>query len=287
MKITRRNALKSALAIPACRLTAAHGSPRTGRLADVGWVWEGQGLDPGVYPSIFGVGEGCKYFGLTRAVYIFHPNDALAMEKLKHLDEIVCDITKWRFKRNDDGGTVHWADSSPDAVKKEADNVSRLSLKYTNITGAFHDDMWGLVRREGYGPDKYGEIYRAVKANNPKLKLWVVVYTSELKQNWAPFAPYIDVVNLWEGSSRNLTDLENNIARCRDVFPGKPINMGCYMRDYGLREPVAMNLLKHQWECVARGVDNGALAGYSILATVLIDGQQEQARWIRDFIAAN
>ena len=51
--------------------------------------------------------------------------------------------------------------------------------------------------------------------------------------------------------------------------------------------PVAMNLLKHQWECVARGVRDDTLAGYSILATVLIDGQQEQARWIRDFIAAN
>ncbi len=287
MKVTRRNAIRTALVLPACGLAGKKASPRTSRLADVGWVWEGQGLDPGVYPSIFGVGEGCKYFGLKRAVYIFHPNDELAMDKLKDLDEVVCDITKWRFKRNEDGGTVHWADSSPDAVKREAKNVGRLSLKYPNITGAFHDDMWGLVRREGYGPDQYGEIYRAVKADNPKLKLWVVVYTRELKENWAPFAPYIDVVNLWEGSSKNLTELETNIARCREVFPGKPINMGCYMRDYGLREPVAMNLLKHQWECVARLVKNGTLAGYSILATVLIDGQQEQARWIRDFIAAN
>jgi hypothetical protein len=287
MRITRRNVLRSALAIPAFRLPRVYSASKTGRLAEVGWVWEGQGLDPGVYPSIFGVGEGCKYFGLTRAVYIFHPNDELAMEKLKHLDEIVCDITKWRFKRNEDGGTVHWADSHPDAVKKEAENVGRLSLKYPNITGAFHDDMWGLVRREGYGPDRYGEIHKAVKANNPKLKLWVVVYTSELKQNWAPFAPYIDVVNLWEGNSRNLPELENNIARCRELFPGKPINMGCYMRDYGLREPVAMDLLKHQWECVARGVKEGTLAGYSVLAAVLIDGQQEQARWIRDFIASN
>ena len=287
MKMTRRSVLESALAVPARILAKPDSDSKVRRLADVGWVWEGQGLDPGVYPSIFGVGEGCKYFGLRRAVYIFHPNDELAMEKLKHLDEIVCDITKWRFKRNDDGGTVHWADSHPDAIKKEAENVGRLSLKYPNIRGAFHDDMWGLVRREGYGPDKYGEIQKAVKAWNPELKLWVVVYTSELKQNWAPFVPLIDVVNLWEGNSRNLPDLKNNIARCRELFPGKPINLGCYLRDYGLREPVAMNLLKQQWDCVAQGVEEGTLMGYSVLGTVLIDGHQEQARWIRDFIAAN
>jgi hypothetical protein len=284
MNMTRRSALKAALALP---VAAATGRANPARLADVGWVWEGQGLDPGVYPSIFGVGEGCKYFGLSRAVYIFHPNDELAMGKLKHLDEVVCDITKWRFKRNADGGTVHWADSSPEAIRKEAANVGALSLKYPNITGAFHDDMWGLVRREGYGPDKYGEIYQAVKARNPKLKLWVVVYTSELNEKWALFAPYIDVVNLWEGDSHKLPQLESNIERCRKLFPGKPINMGCYMRDYGRVAPVEMPLLKQQWECVARGVRDGALAGYSILATVLIEGQQEQARWIRDFIAAN
>ncbi len=258
------------------------------KLRDVGWVWEGQGLDPGVFPSIFGVGEGAKYFGVDRAIYIFHPNDELAMEKLRPLKEVACDITKWRFKNTPDGrGTIHWADSKPEAVRKEAEHVSQLSLKYRNITGAFHDDMWGLVKREGYGPEQYGEIYKAAKSANSKLRQWVVVYTRELGEEWKPFAPYIDVVNLWEGKSVNLPGLDENIAHCREVFPGKPINMGCYMRDYGLRQPVAMDLLKSQWESVLRGVSNGTLAGFSILAAVLIDGQQEQARWIRDFIKAN
>ena len=39
-------------------------------MADVGWIWEGQGFDPGVYPSIFGVGEGAEYFGLRKVCYI-------------------------------------------------------------------------------------------------------------------------------------------------------------------------------------------------------------------------
>ena len=34
-------------------------------LRDVGWVWEGQGIDPQVPPSIYGLGQGARYFGLV------------------------------------------------------------------------------------------------------------------------------------------------------------------------------------------------------------------------------
>ncbi len=50
--------------------------------------------------------------------------------------------------------------------------MSRLSLKYPNVTGAFHDDMLGLLRREGVTAERYGEVYAAVKSANPALKLW-------------------------------------------------------------------------------------------------------------------
>ena len=52
---------------------------RPQKLADVGWIWEGQGLIGGVDPSIFGVGEGAEYFGLKKICYMFHPNDALSL----------------------------------------------------------------------------------------------------------------------------------------------------------------------------------------------------------------
>src|SRR4030065_280954 len=42
---------------------------------DLGWVWEGQGIDPKVPPSIYGLGQGARYFGLSRVNYLFHPND--------------------------------------------------------------------------------------------------------------------------------------------------------------------------------------------------------------------
>jgi len=48
-----------------------------------------------------------------------------------------------------------------------------------------------------------------------------------------------------------------------------------------------MDLLKGQWECLLRHVEDGTVDGYSILGAVLIDVHQEQVNWVRDFIAAN
>jgi hypothetical protein len=258
------------------------------RLSDAGWVWEGQGLDPGVDPSIFGVGEGCEYFGLTRACFMFHPNTELAMRKLAHLDEVVCDIAKWRFRRTDDGGVAHWVDAAPASVRREAALVSRLSCDFPNVTGAIHDDMRGLIKRESWAPEQYAEVYEALHSRNPALKLWAVVYTHELEPGeWTGYEPFMDVVNLWVWEARNLPHLDRYIARCRGLFPGKPLNLGCYLRDYPTVAPVPMDLLRLQWETLLRHLEAGTVDGFSILATVLIDGHQEQANWVRDFIRAN
>lgn len=254
-------------------------------LRDVGWCWEGQGLDPGVEPSILGVGDGCRFFGLTRANYMFHPNTEFAMQHMAWLDEVTCDIAKWMYKDTAGGGSEHWVDARPERVRQEAALVSRLSLDYPNITGAFHDDMLGLARREHMTPEQYADVHAAMKSANPALKLWVVVYTHELDApEWAAFGQFIDIVNLWVWKSEELGQQDEAIARCREVFPGKPIIMGAYLRDYPMQAPVPLDRVRVQWESIARNIESGALSGFSILSGNLIDGQLEQAQWIRDFL---
>ena len=254
-------------------------------MRSAGWVWEGQGLDPGVHPSVFGVGEGAAYFGLSRAHHMFHPNDALAMNKLSGLDEVVCDISKWRFRDTEGGGSACYGDATFETVLAEAANVGRLSLDYPNVTGAIHDDMKGLVEREGIAADQYAEIHAALRRENPDLKLWAVVYTHELDApTWAAFLPYIDVVNLWVWNASDLHTLDDGLARCVAVFAPRPIVIGCYLRDYPTQAPVPMDRVRYQWEWIAASLAEGKIAGYAILGTVLIDGQQEQAGWIREFI---
>ena len=48
-----------------------------------------------------------------------------------------------------------------------------------------------------------------------------------------------------------------------------------------------MSALQHQWELIPGMLEDGRINGYEIIATVLLDGHQEQATWIRDFIASH
>jgi len=112
---------------------------------------------------------------------MFHPNTPFALQHLSWLDEVTCDIAKWKFKDSANGGAEHWVDATPETVRNEAALVSRLSVEFPNLTGAFHDDMLGLIRREKFTPEQYAEVYAAVKSANPDLKLWIVVYTHELE----------------------------------------------------------------------------------------------------------
>jgi len=66
-----------------------------GSMAEAGWVWEGIGFDPGVEPTVYGVGEGATYFGVPGANFIFHPNNEVNFAKLSHVPKVTGDISKW------------------------------------------------------------------------------------------------------------------------------------------------------------------------------------------------
>ena len=260
-------------------------------LKDVGWVWEGQPLcpGPGVPPSIFGAGEGAVYFGLHRVCYVYGPNTDLAMQKLSNFEEVVCDTTKWEFRYMED--TESWKGyCSEDLLSTaiaEASKVSKLSLKYPNITGVTHDDMFGLYRKEGCSSKQYAEIYDALHSVNSALKFWAgAVMTNKLDSPiLKTFLPFVDIINLWVWNSTDLPQLDETIVQWRKAFPNKPIILGCYLRDFSTHSPVPMDLLRFQWERIPHYLDKGLINGYSILGTALIDGHQEQAEWVRDFIA--
>ncbi|MCP4640724.1 MAG: hypothetical protein GY851_09840 [bacterium] len=256
------------------------------KLCDVGWVWEGQGLDPGVHPSIFGVGEGAEYFGLRKVHFMFHPTNELALEKLSAMDEVICDVSKWCFKDTENGGSDHYVDASVERVCREAEDLSRLSLKFDNITGGFFDDMKGLMLREGHGHTSCAQVRDALRAHNDRLELEAVVYSRELDQPefWEPLIPYVDIVSFWVWGYPHLEDLERDLDRCRALFEGKPIRMGCYLRDYPSAAPMPMDAMRHQWDVVVKALGDGRITGFDVLGTVLIDGHQEQARFVRDFI---
>lgn len=255
---------------------------------DVGWVWEGQGIDPKVPPSIYGLGQGARYFGLSRVNFLFHPNDVPALRLLQDYEEVTCDITKWGWEWNADGRPKCKATSDPATMQSEGENVARLARQFRNVTGVYCDDLLGLMKHFKYAPRDFGNVRSAIRDADPRLKLWSVVYTHELEQAdfWTQMRPHIDVVTLWIWKSENIGRMPEEVERCRRQFPDKPIVMGVYLRDYPKVAPVPVDLVKRQMEGIAHLVRKGDLTGYSILGAVLIDGHRAQADAVRDFIAA-
>ena len=98
--------------------------------------------------------------------------------------------------------------------------------------------------------------------------------------------PHIDVVTLWIWKSEDIGRMREYVEECRKLFPNKPIVMGVYLRDYTKVAPIPVARVLSQMEGVSDLIDEGQLAGYSILGAVLIDGHRPQADAVRDFIAA-
>ncbi|HNV23176.1 MAG TPA: hypothetical protein PKM22_16090, partial [Candidatus Hydrogenedentes bacterium] len=168
-------------------------------MADAGWVWEGQGLDPGVHPSIFGVGDGAEFFGVRRVHFLFHDTTPLALRRLAHLDEVVPDISKWRFRDSENGGSECYCDGRPETVRAEAEKASQFSLEFPNVTGGYYDDMKGLMTKFGHGAAECARIHDALRSRNPRLRLHTVVYSHELDPPgfWQELLPFMDVVTFW------------------------------------------------------------------------------------------
>ncbi|HOE11933.1 MAG TPA: hypothetical protein PLQ35_13430 [bacterium] len=293
MTIGRREFLQQS-ALASSVLMAGHSElsaskKKATRLRDVGWAWEGQGLDPHVPPSIYGLGQGTTYLGLQRANFLFHPTDEYALGLLANLKEITCDITKWETFWDKDGHLRFDCFGGAERKMDEAKRISLLSKTFPNITGVFFDDLKGRMGHDKVSPEQIAEIFAAAHTCNPNLKRWAVVYTGELGEValWKSLAPSIDVVNLWIWHSKDIETQESEVNRAREIFPDHEFIMGCYLRDYTMVAPIPVEQVMLQMNGVLRMLEKDLIQGFSILGSVLIDSHRPQADAVRDFIAAN
>lgn len=258
-------------------------------LKDTGWVWEGLGFDPGVLPSIYGVGEGATYFGLPGANFIFHDNNDVTLSKLSHVQRVTGDISNWVwYETTAATGRFTFAqgrEDDPKSVAAEAEKLGQLALRHKHVVGAFIDDTHGVAKHANYTPQTPARIKEALCRHNPGLDLWIVVYTHEFGEPyWSDWLEHVDVINLWVWECRNLPHLDEYIRKARKLFPSQRLVMGVYLRDYPTRAPVPIEMLRVELEAIARHVESGELDGFNILAACLIDQHPEQAEFVRDFI---
>jgi hypothetical protein len=244
--ISRRNVIKGIAALPIVATLDSNvpgappeqSKPKPSRLADVGYVWEGQGFNRYLFPSIYGVGEGVRYFGLNKMVYMYHPNTRVAMEKLTSYSEVICDISKWKVRGQEDNSILKYHDGKIETKLEEARAVSDLSVQFPNVKGGYDDDLMGMIKKQGYTPDQYAPVYHELKRKTPTTNFGPWSTLTSLKKSSGPSLLPIWISSAFGSGKRKIfqtwIDISIAVARC---FPANRLVWGV-IYEIGRRAPL-------------------------------------------------
>lgn len=233
------------------------------------WVW-GYVMDriPGKVPflpfqSYCSLETACSYFGAENAVFM---NSTHSMESLndqlfgylKNCRQVVCGLEHGHYL-------------------EAAERVSDFSLSHPNVEGAVIDDFLDEVGdyykgpSAGMPPEELKAIQQALKKHNPALKLYVVRYTRQSKEDLLPYLDYFDVLNLWIWhSTRDFWEASylDEIAKFRKLYR-KPIMQGLFIHHYGFcdneQPPMDPELMNIQCERIGAELRQGHIDSWCLL----------------------
>lgn len=153
---------------------------------------------------------------------------------------------------------------------------------YPAIEAVLLDDMSSIGIDKGFKPEHIGKIRKLLDEHCPRIKTWGVVYTMNFdRPDIEDYMRELDVISLWTWHAKDVVNLEQNVARVRESFPGKPIVVGLYLYDYGEGRRMPMDLLELQCETALSLLSDGQVQGLVFLTIVNdVETVEWSARWI-------
>ncbi|HQE84524.1 MAG TPA: twin-arginine translocation signal domain-containing protein [Candidatus Hydrogenedentes bacterium] len=202
---------------------------------------------PGVYDGMFGLPRNSRMTPVEAAKYLGTPNIMFiraAGKPAYPFEEYAA-----AFK---DVKKLQWSitGSSGATSNEEREYVLRLAASMPNITGLYMDDFFNFAREGQEGSMTVGEV-KAIRdrmtINGRRLELGIVVYTADkFDDRMRPYLELCDEISLWSWSAKELDELEANFAKLKELAPGKRLQMGCYMWDYGPQQPMPLERIERQ-----------------------------------------
>lgn len=115
--------------------------------------------------------------------------------------------------------------------------------------------------------------------------LAAVLYAYQLNDLIREHLELCDVVSFWTWHATDLTALEKNFRRYREILPTKPTLLGIYMWDFGNEKPVTPELMRHQLDVALDLYKQGQIEGMIFHCTPLCDIGLEAVDTARQWIA--
>ncbi|MFH1567962.1 MAG: hypothetical protein ABIL09_08160 [Gemmatimonadota bacterium] len=248
------------------------------------WIW---GHEAGSHDSGYDLPARSRMTPLEGAIYLGVPNLIMVgynqrprppfeqyAVPLRCLDRVVWSIVGA-------GGTTAAAERAA---------VVRLAAREPNITGVMMDDFFrapaGAEADVGVlSPTELDGVRDQLAAVGRPLDLWVVLYDHQLHLPVRDHLARCDVVTFWTWEAPNLARLEANFARAEALAGDRRKVLGCYLWDYGRRQPMPVTAMERQCETGLEWLRDGRIDGMIFLASCICDLELEAVEWTRRWIA--
>ena len=295
--ITRRNFLEAA-ALGTAALTLAGPTAVQAATPDLRqyepnlrdrlWMW---GHGPGTTNDLYNIPTG-KNIDMADAIdYMGIPNVFVIRWRGKPeppFDEYIKQFQKTK--------RVGWSiiDGATQSYEQKKQWALELSEKMPNLIDFNLDDFFV----GNSGPNDGETIYPAhlslkqledlrkeMEGLKRKTNLSAVLYTRQIQPAIKHHLDYCDVVLFWTWDAVDLTAVETNFTKYREIMPDKPTLLGIYMWDFGGNRPITMELMKHQLDFALEQFKKSQIEGMIFHCTPLCDLGLEAVEYSKKWIA--
>lgn len=118
-----------------------------------------------------------------------------------------------------------------------------------------------------------------------KPKLTMVLYAHQLHPGIKPHIDYCDSVSFWTWWANDLSVLEDNFRKYKEIIPDKPTLLGIYMWDFGDSKPISVENMELQLKFAYKKLKEGQIEGMIFHCTPLCDLDIEAVHYSRKWIA--
>lgn len=252
------------------------------KVRDILWVWGNPEMaTPGAHP----LAAFAQAAPAERAALLGVPNVVMAGLGLPNDDaeafvrtEQVAAAPRLVWEIAPDGA----GDGRPFVYTETIARIRRLALEFPRIEGVLLDDMSTIAIDKGFKPEHIRGIRECLGEDHERIKVWGVLYTMNLdRPGIQDYLRELDVISLWTWHARDIVNLDENVARCAQLCPGKPIVLGLYLHDYGEGRPIPQDLLERQCAIALTLAKAGRIDGMVFLT---IDNEPEALAWTANWI---
>jgi len=295
-KISRRHFLGTAavgaaalaLADPSTVRAAADLRQYEPNLRDRLWMW---GHGPGTTDGLYNIPKGHK-IDMADAIESMGIPNVCAIRWLGKPEPPFDEYVKQFHKTK----RVAWSiiDDAKQSYEQKKRWAFELCEKMPNLVNLFLDDFFlgnaGAKAGEKLYPahlslKQLEELRKEMETLKKKTDLSVVLYSRQLHPEIKHHIDYCDVVSFWTWDATDLTALENNFNKYREIVPDKPTLLGIYMWDFGGQKPITTELMKHQLDFALKKFQQKQIEGMIFHCTPLCDLGLEAVDYSKKWIA--